>query len=64
MQPPRQPDHWTPTSKLSMPSARLYIPEKIYHEMREKGYLKAVPIGNILEIGIAQYDQWVAEGLD
>jgi hypothetical protein len=47
-----------------MPSARLYIPEKIYHEMREKGYLKAVPIGNILEIGIAQYDQWVAEGLD
>jgi hypothetical protein len=47
-----------------MPSARLYIPEDIYHEMNEKGYLKAVPIRNILQIGIAQYDQWVAEGLD
>ena len=32
--------------------------------MREKGYLKAVPIRNILQIGLAQYDQWVEEGLD
>ena len=32
--------------------------------MNEKGYLKAVPIRNILQIGISQYDEWVAEGLD
>ena len=47
-----------------MPSARLYVPEDLYHEMNEKGYLKAVPIRNILDIGITQYDEWVAEGLD
>ena len=49
---------------MSMPSARLYIPEDVYHEMNEKGYLKAHPIRNILQIGIARYDTWVAEGLD
>jgi hypothetical protein len=32
--------------------------------MNRKGYLKAVPIRNILQIGINQYDEWVEKGLD
>ncbi len=48
---------------MPLPSARLYIPEDIYHEMKDKRYLNTYAIHNILRIGITEYDRQVAEGM-